>query len=212
MAYINTLQEDSIKRIKEWLKTGSINIFGLPFSGKDTQGGRLARALDAVLLGGGDILRSGTHESVKKVINTGKLAPTEEYLRIVLPYLSRPEFDNKPLILSSVGRGHGEEPGVIEATSKSNHNLKAVIFLKIDEQAVRERWQAQDASAGHNRGTRYDDGAKALEVRLDEFRNKTLPVIEFYREKGLLIEVDGNTPADDVFNEVVQKLLKLARA
>ena len=48
---------ENIERIKSWLGSGSINIFGMPFSGKDTVGTRLADVLDGKFLSSGAILR-----------------------------------------------------------------------------------------------------------------------------------------------------------
>ena len=211
MTATSNIIEDDIEIIKKWLKKGSIDVFGLPFSGKDSQGKKLAIALDASLLGGGEILRASDHETVKKVIAAGHLAPTDDFLKIVLPYLSRPEFKTQALILNAVGRWHGEEEAVIQATAQSGHKLKAVISLKIDEQTARQRWQAQDASAGHHRGIRHDDDANAFNVRLKVFRAKTIPVIAFYRDKGMLIKVDGSGPANEVFNRIIKSLASFAK-
>ncbi len=203
--------DSQIQTIKKWLGTGSINIFGPPFSGKDSQGKRLSSILDATLLGGGDILRNSViPDDIRKMVDAGQLAPIDEYLRIVLPYLSRAEFAGKPLVFSAVGRWHGEEPGVLEATSQSGHNMKAVVFLDISEQTIRDRWHAQDASAGNDRGSRRDDNAQALETRLKEFNTKTLPVIDFYKNAGLLIEINGEPSANEVFKSIIRELSKFA--
>ncbi len=197
--------------IVSWLQTGSINIFGLPFAGKDTQSQRLAELFNAPVIGGGDILRSQptTPEHVLEIIGKGRLAPTDDFLRIMVPYFSRPEFANRPLILSSVGRWHGEEKGIIEAAATSGHPLKAVVFINIDEQTVRKRWQAVENLAA--RGSRDDDAAEALEIRFEEFRTKTTPVIDFYRIEGLLIEVDGTDPPNKVTANILAGLISLAR-
>ena len=50
--------EEKISKIKEWLGRGSINIFGLPMSGKDTQGVKLAETLGAKFLSSGMIIRA----------------------------------------------------------------------------------------------------------------------------------------------------------
>ena len=98
------------------------------------------------------------------------------------------------MILSSVGRWIGEESGVIDALKAANHELKAVIYLELDEDTVRSRWEALEQH--DNRGGRYDDTAEILEKRLVEYREKTLPVIDAYETLGLLIRLDGNgTPA-----------------
>src|ERR1700741_1102728 len=105
MKQVERAQE--IQTIKKWLGTGSINVFGLPFAGKDTHSQELAVQLDGKILGGGEILRNSIiPDHVRELIDEGHLAPTEDYIRIVLPYLSKEEFADKPLILSSVGRWH----------------------------------------------------------------------------------------------------------
>jgi len=123
-----------INFIKDWLGSGSINIFGRPFAGKDNQANQLIAMLDGNLIGGGDILRSEyMPDDIKLLMKTGKLIPSEKYREIVLPYFKQALFKDKPLILSSVGRWYGEEEMVVESLKDSNHELKAVIHLKISE-------------------------------------------------------------------------------
>jgi adenylate kinase len=196
--------------VAKWLGTGSINLFGRPYSGKDTQCALLAKWLDAPVIGGGDILRNrtGIPAHVRKIIDAGKLAPTNDYLNIVTPYLSKAEFAGRPLVLSSVGRWHGEEQGILKAAAAAGHPVKAVIFLKLNEDAVHQRWHIAQELA--HRGERADDASHLLDVRLDEFRNKTLPVLDFYRQQGLLVEVDGHKPIEAVQTEILDKLYELA--
>ena len=196
--------------IKQWLGNGSINLFGIPFAGKDTQGHLLAEQFEAALLGGGDILRNSVIPAhVKAAMDKGGLIPTSDYIDIVLPYLGREEFSGKPLVLSSVGRWHGEEEGVVQALERSSHPLKAVIFLNIDEDTLYERWQVSQETG--DRGDRSDDANKEkLAMRLDEFRNKTLPVIDFYRKAGLLIEIKADRHVMDVYRDIIDALASLA--
>lgn len=196
--------------IRKWLGAGSINLFGRPFSGKDTQCSIMAGWLDAPVIGGGDILRNRTDipERVRKIVHAGKLAPRDDYLKIVTPYLSQEDFHGRPLVLSSLGRWHGEEQGILQAAKNAGHPLMAVVYLSLSEDAVRERWQIAQRLA--HRGARADDAEHVLDVRLGEFQNKTLPVIDFYRQQGLLVEVNGNQSIEDVQSEILQKLFILA--
>ena len=194
-----------IEKIKSWLGSGSINIFGLPFAGKDTHGHELAKLFNGTLISGGDILRSQKDaKHVQAHINVGKLAPTDEYMRIVLPFLAQEKFVGNPLILSSVGRWHGEEVGVVKAAEQSNHPLKAVIFLNIGEAEMRKRWKT--SLELKDRGERKDDAEHILETRIVEFNEKTGPVIDFYRNRGLLIEVDGMPPRKEVLTAILNQL------
>jgi adenylate kinase len=200
---------EHITVIKNWLKTGSINIFGLPFAGKDTHGETLSALLDAPLLGGGEILRGSViPPAIKAELDAGHLIPTADYLRIVTPYLSREAFKGKPLILSSVGRWSGEEEGVLAATEASGHPTKAVIYLHAGEEVVFRRWKKSQEKG--DRAGRADDVEHVLETRIQEFNEKTLPVIEVYRQKKLLIEVNSDAEKTEVLENILARLYLLA--
>lgn len=200
---------DQIKTISNWLGTGSIDIFGCPFSGKDTQAHNLANLFNGVVIGGGEILRS--HHDPKKieqVLDSGGIVPSDFYLNLVLPYLSQPKFKEKPLILSTVGRSHGEEPIIMKAAADSGHPIKAAIVLQLPEDEVWRRFE--EAKTSKDRGNRDDDRREVLKTRLKKFKDKTMPVIEFYRDKGLLIEIDGMPSRQEITNNILKSLLTRA--
>lgn len=199
-----------ISAISDWLGSGSINIFGLPFAGKDDQASRLEELLGGVRLGGGDILRNGMTPEIKSYLDVGKLIPSKLFVEVVLPYLSQPELQNKPLILSSVGRWLGEEVGVMEVLKESDHPLKAVVFLDVSRDDALER--LHHSKTLKDRGDRGDDDEKLLMTRFEEFETKTLPVIERYRDLGLLIEIDATESREAVRDSIIEKLVQRAAA
>lgn len=191
--------------LRKWLGSGSINIFGMPFAGKDTLAHNLSDALHAQVISGGDILRSHSDQAnIKKLMATGELFPTDYYLSIVLPYISQPKFEGRPLILSSLGRWTGEEPIIVKACSQAGHPIKAVLHLNISEKIVWDRFEASQKT--HDRSHRHDDAAHILEVRLKEYRQKTVPVLDFYRRKNLLIEIDGHQKIEDTTNGALEEI------
>lgn len=197
------------KLLINWLGTGSINIFGRPFSGKDTQGKYLSHFFEAPLIGGGDIIRqSADNPQMKKIIDKGELAPQADYLKLIIPYLSLQNFIGKPLILSSLGRWHGEEEPILSATQVTRHPVKAVINLEISENDVWERWEA--AKHRQDRGERNDDNKNSITTRLSEYKNKTEPVLTYYKKSGLLITIDGTDKEEAVSQNIVKQLLKKA--
>ena len=201
--------EDAIPLISKWLGAGSINIFGRQYAGKDTQCEKLAEIFGGVVLGGGDILRHGqTPQHVLDAINSGALSPTEEYKAIVTPYLSRDEFAGKPLFLSSVGRMQGEEEAILAATAQSGHEIKAVIFLDIDESTTWKRFH--EAKIHGTREDRTDDDEEGLRKRLDLYEEFTIPVINRYRDLGLLIHIDGTPSIEQVDAAILRALLERA--
>lgn len=203
---------EQVNTIKEWLGGGSINLFGLPFAGKDSQGKRLADTLGWQLIGGGQILRESViPPNVKADLDAGILVPTDEYMRIVLPYLSKPEFTGRPLILSAVGRWDGEQEGVVKALEASGHPLSAVVSLVIPEDEARRRWQEHEEHKEHkDRGERRDDAAEILDNRFSEFHAKTKPVLDYYDQRNLLIEVNGEQSRDDVADDIITRLAQIA--
>lgn len=207
------MKQDELLALKTWLGTGSINIFGLPFSGKDTQSKRLSILFDAPIISGGQILReTPIPERVRQIMETGALIPTEDYINIVLPYLSQQEFNGKPLILSSLGRWDGEQQGVTQACESAGHPQKAIIFLQLSEASTWKRWKASQLRHVHDRVHRADDAEESLRNRFDEYATKTLPVIEYYRKKGLVIDIDGEAPPEEVYEQILAGLQKLSRA
>ena len=201
--------EEKIEKIKEWLGTGSINIFGLPYSGKDTVGLRLAELLGAKFLSSGVILRASEKDDkeLAKELAAGNLAPTDTFRRIIMPYFSRNDLAEFPLVLSSVGRWEGEEYDIMDSAAKANHNIKAVILLNISEEEAKKRWEA--ARVLGDRGERSDDKEKSiLDNRIKEFIEKTMPVIETYRKRGLLVPIHATGEREAVFELVIDELCK----
>lgn len=201
--------ETKLGEVREWLGTGTLNIFGKPFAGKDEQAKRLAPLLGAPILGGGEILRNSRERmspAIQTIMDEGGLIPSEDYARIVIPYLSNPDFSGKPLVFSAVGRMSGEEFGVLAAADAAGHPIKAVPYLEITEaEAFRRLAETRD------RG-RADDTPERLRVRLDTFQTETEPVITTYENMGLLVRVDAMDEEAVVFNSLVHLLHERARA
>ncbi len=193
--------EKKLEEIGSWLGSGSINIFGLPFAGKDTHGKELSRFFDAPLIGGGDIIRNSQgNQEVKDTIAAGFLAPTDKYLALILPYLSQDMFAGHPLVLSSVGRWHGEEEAIEAGARESGHPIKCVLFLNVTLEEAHRRWQLAE------RGREDDTDHKILETRFSEFDKKTSPVIDYWRDKDLLIEIDSMQPELQVTRDIIEKI------
>jgi adenylate kinase len=211
--------ETKIKAIKQWLGTGSINIFGVAFAGKDTVGQRLAKVLGAEFLSSGDIVRaareSSTSEKIRratKLSDSGIWTPTDEFKELITPYLYDKQLSGKALILSMVGRWIGEEQTVMAALKRGRHDTKAVVLLHVSEDEIWQRWELARDPNSRNVGRADDDSKDKVLGRLKDFTDKTLPVIEVYRQMGILLEVNGQQSRDAVFVEVIDKLYDFSRA
>lgn len=202
---------EKIAFISYWLGTGSINIFGLPMSGKDSVGVRFAKALDARFLSSGMIIRAEESRLHTSITKTGSLVPSNYFYDLILPYFDREDLKNYPLILSSIGRWSGEEERVMRKAEMSGHPIKLAVILQVSEEDVHARWEA--ALISGDRGERLDDiDGKVFAHRIDEFRKKTMPVIETYRKLGILVEVRADMTRDEVYHEFVDKVFDFARS
>lgn len=201
--------EEQIQKIKSWLGTGSINIFGLPMSGKDTVGVKLAELLGAKFLSSGIIVRAMEQATNQNVTGEGKLMPSNLFYEWVLPYFERPDLAEYPLVLSSIGRWAGEEDQVLSVAKAGGHPVKAVVMLQLSEQDAIERWEA--AKLLNDRGLREDDASpEKFQIRINEYREKTLPVLRHYQELGMLASAKANAPREQVLANVVQALFDFA--
>ncbi|MBB1524345.1 nucleoside monophosphate kinase [Candidatus Saccharibacteria bacterium] len=201
---------DKLAKIKAWLGTGSLNVFGLPMSGKDTVGERLAKDLDAKFLSSGIIIRAFEAEQNQNMTGSGQLIPTNTFYDIILPYFSREEMKNDSLILSSVGRWAGEEDKIMEAAKNGGHEIKAVVLLDLTEADVKNRFEA--AKELNDRGERADDAnLEIFETRIREFNEKTVPVLNHYDELKLLIRVPADGSRDEVYLSVIDKLVEFIK-
>ena len=198
---------EKLVKIKNWLGTGSLNIFGLPMSGKDTVGMRLAEDLQAKFLSSGIIIRAYEVEQNEDMTGSGKLIPTNTFYDIILPYFSREELRNDSLVLSSVGRWSGEEDKIMEAAKAGGHGIKAVVMLDLTEEEVKSRFEA--AKELNDRGERADDAnIDVFETRLAEFREKTMPVLNHYDELKMLVKVPAIGSRDEVYTNVIDRLVE----
>ena len=202
---MNADLEQKLSAIKQWLGTGSVNIFGLPMSGKDTVGVRLAEAIGGRFLSSGLIIRANEEATRQHYSDKGELTPTNVFYEWVLPYFEKPELKDFPLVMSSIGRWAGEEDVVMEHAAQAGHPIKAAIVLNVSEADVMERWHA--AAASKDRGDRPDDGTlEIFQKRIEEFRQKTAPVLLHYRAMGMLVSVRADMEREAVFTELINQL------
>ena len=201
--------EAKIQQIKAWLGIGSINIFGLPMSGKDTVGVQLAEKLGAKFLSSGMIVRAMEQATGQNITSNGKLMPSNVFYDWVLPYFEREELWKYPLVLSSIGRWSGEENEVMAVAKSSGHTIRAAVVLQLSDQDVVERWEA--AKILGDRGLRPDDADPDIfQTRIREYHEKTLPVLKHYQELGLLVSVPANLPRERVLENTIEALAGFA--
>ncbi|MBI2074403.1 MAG: nucleoside monophosphate kinase [Candidatus Levybacteria bacterium] len=175
-----------------------IILIGIQGAGKSTQGNLLSEKLKVPYLSTGHIFREMAKEHtpngryIKEVMNAGYLIPDEKTLEIVSEYLTRPEYE-KGYILDGF-------PRTIVQVEAFKNGIDYVIYLKVsDKEAL---WRLSDRT-GENR---EDDTLVAIRKRIDLFHRFTEPVLDYYHKKGILIEVDGEKPIEEIHKEIMEKI------
>ena len=176
-----------------------IILIGIQGSGKSTQGSLLSKKFDIPYLSTGQIFRVLAGEKtelgnyIKQVMNQGYLIPDDKTIKIVNEYLKRPEYIKKGYILDGFPRT------IIQATTFSE-NIDYVIYLRVSDR------EALFRIAHRNEKAREDETEEAIKKRIESFHKFTEPVLNFYRDKNILIEVDGEKTVEEIHQEIFGKI------
>lgn len=174
-------------------------VIGIQGSGKSTQGNLLSEKLGIPYLSSGHIFREMAKEKtplgryIKETMNAGYLIPDDKTLEIVQEYLGRSEYD-KGYILDGF-------PRTVPQAEKFVNGISAVFYLKVPDKEALWRLAGRD-----DEGVREDNTLKAIMKRINLFHEKTEPVIDYYRAKGILHEIDGERSIEEINKNILEKL------
>lgn len=178
-----------------------IILLGVQGSGKSTQGNLLSNSLNVPYLSTGQIFRQIAQEDsvlgreVKDLMTKGYLIPDDKTLKIVSEYLSRPEYQNGFIL-------DGYPRNLTQAESFPTEIDKVVYVNVTDKEALR-RIEGRNKSEDQ---IRPDDTPEAIARRIDIFHKFTKPLLDYYKNKGILIEVNGEQAVPDIHKEIMRKL------
>ena len=181
-----------------------IILIGIQGAGKSTQGNILSKELGVPYLSTGHIFRTMAGEKthigryIKEVMNAGFLIPDDKTMEIVSEYLSRPEYE-KGYIMDGFPRTVGQAKAF-------KNGIDAVVYLHVSDKEALWRLSYRD------QGGRQDETLMALRKRIELFHKFTEPVLEFYRKKGVLFEVDGEKAIEDISKEILAYLQKVKKS
>jgi adenylate kinase len=174
-------------------------LIGIQGAGKSTQGNILSKELEIPYLSTGHIFRDMAKEKtkigryLKEVMNSGALIPDHTTLEIVSEYLKRPEYE-KGYIMDGF-------PRTTKQAEAFENGIDKVIYLKVSDREALWRLSYRDEG-------REDDTLKAIRKRIELFHKVTEPVIEWYKHKRQLLEVDGEQNIEDISREILKHLKK----
>ncbi len=212
-----------------------IVLLGPPGAGKGTQAEIISQKLSIPHISSGDLFRENLKndtelgKQARAFMDSGKLVPDEITISMVADRLSRKDCKLGAL-LDGFPRTPFQASELDKILKADGNSINCVPYIMVSDRDLLERltgrWTCK--AAGHiyhekfnpskNSGIcdidgsplyqRDDDKKETIEKRLAVFHEQTSPLVEYYREKNLLVEVDGTQPIE----KVSEALLKTVRA
>jgi adenylate kinase len=216
-----------------------ILLVGPPGAGKGTQAKRLSKQLGLPHISSGDIFRENLHNETElgrlaqQYMSRGELVPDDVTIRMIADRLSRPDCANGAL-LDGFPRTPAQADGLAEMLAESAGRVNAVLYLKLSEptlvRRLTGRWMCQAQGHiyhqefnppkesgvcdidGSELYQRDDDRADTVRNRIRIYFEQTSPLSQYYRERGLLLEINGEQPIEDVTRSMMSAIGQEAKS
>jgi len=209
-------------------------LFGPPGAGKGTQAHLLRDKLNLAHISSGDLFRNNLNNKTPlglkaaEYMNQGQLVPDEVTIDIVLDkVLSLNSAEG--FILDGFPRNRNQAEVLEKALTQRSRNIDKVVHIDVSqEELVRRlggRYICRDCQAPHNVNAmdstqkdpkceqcggelyqREDDRSEAVQRRIQVYNDETVPVLDFYRERDLLLDVSGLNTVVNVYQDVLSGL------
>lgn len=210
-----------------------IILLGPPGAGKGTQAKSISQAYSIPHISTGDIFRKNISEKTplgveaKGYMDRGQLVPDELTINLVKDRLVNEDCKNG-FLLDGFPRTLLQAEALDVFLNERKMDIDAALLINVPSTIIIERMTGRricpecGASyhiknippkvdgicdlCGANLIQRKDDNEETVKERLDVYEKQTQPLIEYYREKGKLIEVDGTKDINEVFNDIREML------
>ena len=210
-----------------------IVMLGAPGAGKDTQAKMIADKYQIPHISTGDIFRAnisnGTElgKKAKTYMDQGLLVPDELVVDLVVDRVQQDDC-KKGYILDGFPRTIPQAEALTEALKKLGEKVDFAINVEVPDENIVKRMSGRRAcvscgstyhivynptkvegvcdKCGNELILREDDKPETVKKRLDVYHEQTQPLIEYYTNEGVLVEVDGTKDMKDVFSAIVDIL------
>jgi adenylate kinase len=175
-------------------------LLGPPGAGKGTQANRLKTRYQLAHLSTGDMLREAVAadtevgRQAKAIMDAGRLVSDEVINRLVAERIEQPDCA-RGFILDGFPRTLTQAEALDRMLAEHKSSLTGVIELVVDDEALVERISGRFACAKCGAG----------------YHDQTAPLLPYYRDKGLLVSVDGMAEIDRVTDELFRRIDGLIR-
>lgn len=204
-------------------------LYGAPGSGKGTQAVMLAQSLDLRKISLGDILReevkkeSSLGQEVKSYMEKGLLVPDELVSRVI-----EENIDSTGFLLDGYPRNLAQAKKLEEILTKKSTGIDAFVYLFVDEDTIVDRLTKRRICPSCSENyhlenmppkkegvcdscsaeliQRKDDTADVIKKRWEVFSEASEELLDFYKQRNKLIEVDARGDKDEIFEKIKKTL------
>ncbi len=211
----------------------NIVLIGPPGAGKGTQSKLLSERFSIPQISTGDILRANVREKTpmglraKDYMERGVLVPDELVVEMVVDRLSQDDCA-RGFILDGFPRNVKQAEALEETLDKSGKKIDAVIGFEVERRELVRRLSGRRVCrkcgatyhiifnppvnidvcdrCGDELYQRDDDKEETIEARLKVYEEETLPVVEYYKKRGLYKGVNGIGSVDEINEAIVRAI------
>jgi len=207
-----------------------IIFLGAPGAGKGTQAANVARKLNLVHIASGDLFRQALEEGTelglkaKSYMEKGVLVPNQITIGVVLERISAPDCQ-VGAILDGFPRNLEQAKALDKALAREGKAIDKVIYIKVSREELLNRlggrWICRQCQTPYHATNsppkvggkcdecggelyqRPDDAEESTRKRLEVYSVETAPLIDYYTQRGKLVEIDGEGGVDVVGKRIV---------
>lgn len=208
-------------------------LIGCPGAGKGTQAKVLSKHFDIAHISTGDLLREEINNKtdlglkIIDIMNSGALV-SDEIVTTLLSNRIKKDDCKKGYILDGYPRNVSQAEGLNDVVGE----IDRVILISVDDDKIVERMAGRRScpncsqmyhikynppkaegvcdSCGNQLIQRKDDNEQTVKNRLEVYHSTTSPVIDYYQEKGLVLEFDGDGKIDEISQKIIKAVEDLA--
>ena len=183
-------------------------LLGPPGAGKGTQAERLVKALGIPQIATGDMLRAAAKagtpigREAAGYMERGELVPDAVVIGVAEERLRQPDA-RAGFILDGFPRTAGQAEALDRMLEQLGVRLERCVALRLDEETLVRRLLKRAAIEG-----RSDDSEATIRKRMRVYRESTEPLVDYYRRRGVLVEVDGEGSIETVGKRIGEALAR----
>ena len=212
-----------------------IIMLGAPGAGKGTQAKQIADKYSIPHISTGDIFRANIKnntelgQKAKAYMDKGELVPDELTLDLIMDRFKQPDCENG-YVLDGFPRTIPQAESLTKALSERGEAVDYAVNVDVPDENIINRMSGRRAclncgatyhivynpskkegicdTCGQQLVLRDDDKPETVKKRLSVYHDQTQPLIDYYKNEGILAEVDGTKDMEEVFEDIVKILGK----